>query len=1092
MASLLLGNLGSSLLGPIGGFIGSAIGSYIDNWLFAPKPEDIEGPRIKDRSTVAADPGVPIPLVWGADRLPGIVVHTTELIETKHKKKVGGKGGPPKQTQITYTYHVDIDFMLSEGPILGVGRIWGDGKIVRGTRYSMDLDTDENFEKLGGIDYPDWYKVNSYHPATVFWSYNPTYNTGITDTGTTYVFDKTDQAFYETGTPEAAPTEADPVHVTYHYDETREQYLPTPDSHDYTGGKIKAQEPPEAKYWSYAFPDLDKNSSLYSHGDTIDVSLYASSELEENTGVFTHNIGAGSKQWIGNIDLRSIIDPDIIGTDISASEVAAEDYAEIGNIRLTSFTNVYDSRPGDRVSTNGAYMAQREADGDNPGSPGHTENVSENWLQVKNNGSDPPATVIEQELSIIYGLPLVEMSMQMTWLSQGAVMSNFLEIEWYEEQDPPDYRDWPDYYNFYDAINDWSKIAVLAFWGVDGVAMYRGTEDQISDPTMELVDSPVPAYINRAHIVFQRLELENYGNRIPNFTFEVVQYDDARITDIIDYMMDRAEVDPANYDASALPTTGVESHILGYSVTNITNFRSALEPILEAFEVDAAEIGNQIVFRLKRRNYDHIIMYDDVAAIESGDDPDIPIKLVFRDVLEMPRKLSVRFKDPEREYQPNLAIFTRQIGLSVQESTMELPIVGAPGAIKRFTRDKMRDLWLEKETGSWTLPHKYIYVSPSDLVLIDTTGHTGVTDFVMKVTTVTRGADGILELEGIVRESSIYVPAEGENDNTGMDNYWTPGSQTNVLSHTVWEVMDIPALRAADDTEEMYWVACGVTDNWHGAGLYWSPDEDTAYDVIDVAYIDAVIGRVNNAALIDPVENCQVIDYDSIIEVRLYNPDDDLSSITLDQLLAGDNPCLVGQEIICFKDATDMGDGVWQLSTLLRGRRDTEDHTAGHSFAETFVLLDANTLRPVSDVPPDSVPYFKGVTLGGIAADEEAEQVSFNNERKRPFRPYGVTGTDSAGDIVITWIRQDRMNIDGWTDTQSDDTIAYQVAFYEDIDSIGSYRAALGVTDETFTYTAAMITADGYTSGDEFYVAVAQASPITGAGNTTRVKITCP
>ena len=87
MASLVLSTIGSSLLGPVGGFIGSAIGSYIDNLLFAPSPPDIEGPRVDDLQGIQADPGVPIPLLWGADRIAGIVVHTTDLIETKHKKK---------------------------------------------------------------------------------------------------------------------------------------------------------------------------------------------------------------------------------------------------------------------------------------------------------------------------------------------------------------------------------------------------------------------------------------------------------------------------------------------------------------------------------------------------------------------------------------------------------------------------------------------------------------------------------------------------------------------------------------------------------------------------------------------------------------------------------------------------------------------------------------------------------------------------------------------------------------------------------------------------------------------------------------------
>ena len=74
---------------------------------------------------------------------------------------------------MTYTYHVDIDYMLCEGPILGIGRIWADGKLIRGTRYQMELDTDEYFEQIGGIPYNDWYKTQVYDPAETPWSYDP-------------------------------------------------------------------------------------------------------------------------------------------------------------------------------------------------------------------------------------------------------------------------------------------------------------------------------------------------------------------------------------------------------------------------------------------------------------------------------------------------------------------------------------------------------------------------------------------------------------------------------------------------------------------------------------------------------------------------------------------------------------------------------------------------------------------------------------------------------------------------------------------------------------------------------------------------------
>ena len=58
--------------------------------------------------------------------------------------------------------------------------------------------------------------------------------------------------------------------------------------------------------------------------------------------------------------------------------------------------------------------------------------------------------------------------------------------------------------------------------------LYLGTEDQLPDPTIQeyenvgYVVNVVPAYRGLAYIVFNDFQLEKFGNRIPNFRFEVV------------------------------------------------------------------------------------------------------------------------------------------------------------------------------------------------------------------------------------------------------------------------------------------------------------------------------------------------------------------------------------------------------------------------------------------------------------------------------------------------------------------------------------------------------------------------------------------
>ncbi|MBT0957054.1 glycoside hydrolase/phage tail family protein [Alphaproteobacteria bacterium KMM 3653] len=58
--------------------------------------------------------------------------------------------------------------------------------------------------------------------------------------------------------------------------------------------------------------------------------------------------------------------------------------------------------------------------------------------------------------------------------------------------------------------------------------VYTGTEDQAPDSLIEAVEGAAPAYRGIAYVVFEDLQLEAYGNRVPQFSFEVVRPVDAQ------------------------------------------------------------------------------------------------------------------------------------------------------------------------------------------------------------------------------------------------------------------------------------------------------------------------------------------------------------------------------------------------------------------------------------------------------------------------------------------------------------------------------------------------------------------------------------
>ncbi|MGH6694468.1 phage tail protein [Sphingopyxis sp.] len=127
MATLVLTVVGGIVGGPVGAAIGAAVGQQIDAQIF--KPKGREGPRLADLKIQASTYGQQIPQMFGTMRVAGSVIWATDLIERRNKR--GGGKGRPSTTE--YSYAVSLAVALSSRPIRGIGRIWADGNLLRGS-----------------------------------------------------------------------------------------------------------------------------------------------------------------------------------------------------------------------------------------------------------------------------------------------------------------------------------------------------------------------------------------------------------------------------------------------------------------------------------------------------------------------------------------------------------------------------------------------------------------------------------------------------------------------------------------------------------------------------------------------------------------------------------------------------------------------------------------------------------------------------------------------------------------------------------------------------------------------------------------------
>jgi hypothetical protein len=94
------------------------------------------------------------------------------------------------------------------------------------------------------------------------------------------------------------------------------------------------------------------------------------------------------------------------------------------------------------------------------------------------------------------------------------------------------------------------------------VRTYIGDETQTPDPLIVAKDGVAPAYRGLAYVVFERLPLENFGNRIPQMSFEVV-----RPIGQLEKMVRAVTLIPGTTELGYAPSTVVQTVGAGQSAT---------------------------------------------------------------------------------------------------------------------------------------------------------------------------------------------------------------------------------------------------------------------------------------------------------------------------------------------------------------------------------------------------------------------------------------------------------------------------------------------------------------------------------------------
>jgi Putative phage tail protein len=597
--------------------------------------------------------------------------------------------------------------------------------------------------------------------------------------------------------------------------------------------------------------------------------------------------------------------------------------------------------------------------------------------------------------------------------------------------------------------------------------LYVGDETQLPDPLIEAAvgASQAPAHRGLAYAVIEDLPLADFGNRVPNLTFEV-------IADSSETVNAAAVAGDIVARAQSVPTT-LSTVPGGYAFARPQSARSALEGLSIAAPFQAYEAGGALAIAPFPASSALTLPTRWLGSFADGRSTSARREDQRQQEAETPADLSLLFWDEARDYQTNVQR-ARAAGRSGNPTLIEAPAVLTPDAARAAAEGLLDRQAAARRKRTVRLPLAALPLTPGDAVAMDD----GTTDLWLIEEMTLDG--GVLEVSLVRQPASVAA---------GPAAPLPPISQTlDPPGPTTVVVMDI-ALPGQPDLPRLFVAAAGASVGWRRASLYLSRNSGSSFASAAESPAPATLGT---AQTILGTASPALWDRRSILEVALLRPDMALASTTEAAVLAGANLCRVGAEIIQFATAQLLPGGTWALSGLLRGRFGSEDAIASHGANEPFVLLDPEDLAAI-DLPLADAGLslqIKALTPQQTLGDVAATSLTFEARALKPLPPVHLKGRRAtSGTWDVNWIRRSRTGY-AWTDGTDaplgEESLAFDVVVLSGASPVRTVR----VTSEQFTYDLAAQTADFGSGQSTLTLEISQISSRIGRGLPARATLT--
>jgi hypothetical protein len=467
---------------------------------------------------------------------------------------------------------------------------------------------------------------------------------------------------------------------------------------------------------------------------------------------------------------------------------------------------------------------------------------------------------------------------------------------------------------------------------------------------------------------------------------QVVTIQEETLEDVVEALCLRAGLAASQFDLTQLAS--VTKPVRAMAIAQVTGTRPILEQLAAAYFFECV-LSDKLYFRLRGGSSVAAIPYEDLGASTDPNGSREPFEIHPRNELELPAAVALTYRNVDVDYNNDTQQSDRLVVSQASAATVDLAMGFTASEAKGIADAMQLDQQVALLATKLPMLEHYSRLEPTDVVVV--TGADG-SAFRLRLTELTK-ASGVLAFEAVLDDASVLTGA-GITSNDYSPSITVPG-----LSDTMFNVLDIALLMDEHDGPGLYVAAKGTRSPYPGAAVFKSLDDVTYEQVLTVGE-QAIMGLTTT--VLGTWSGGNVFDEANSVTVNVVSGT--LSSATHAEVLDAEaNACLIGDEILQFKNAALISTGVYKLTGLLRGRRGTEWARADHAINERFVLLQTAGMRRLSLETPEigATRYFKGVTLGRQLSTANAVEQVCECICLKPFSPVDLRASHQAADSTV-------------------------------------------------------------------------------------------